>query len=206
MKTYATDYRKQLTTIAGYTSTDLSSKAGFYTEQFKGIKAGYDKEIKNLQNTITTKFNAIGENAAKAFASGTKSNQSAVVNAVKSLGTAAIKQLKKTLGIKSPSKVFEEMGLLTDKGLAIGITDNAQLAVDAIGRMSNDMIAAMDTTSERLAVSAGGARALARRQNMSAVPERPIVVITEIDGKQVGYATAKYVTRQQNFERRGQYA
>lgn len=206
LKAYASSYKNQLTNINAYTSTALNSKYGFYTADFKTIQAGYNKEIKALQNTITKKFTAIGQNAAKAFASGSSGAQNAVVKAIKSLGDSAIKQLKKTLGIKSPSRVFKEMGLMTDKGLAIGIDDNAKLAIDAVGRMSDNMISAMDGTSERLALSAGGVRALTRRQNMSAVQERPIVVITEIDGKQVGYATAKYVTRQQNFERRGHYA
>ncbi len=43
---------------------------------------------------------------------------------------------KKILGIKSPSRVFKQIGKFVDEGLAIGLEDNADVAFKAVDRLS----------------------------------------------------------------------
>ena len=50
---------------------------------------------------------------------------------IRSVVNSAIAAAKRALGIKSPSRVFKEIGAFTTEGFAIGVTDNARVAEDA---------------------------------------------------------------------------
>ena len=91
---------------------------GFIKGAFNGIK-----------NTITNAFDSIrninlyeiGKNIIQGLINGVKNMAGAVGNAVKNVASGAVSSVKNFLGIRSPSKVFEQLGEFTGEGFAKGI-------------------------------------------------------------------------------------
>lgn len=61
------------------------------------------------------------------------------------VGNGLIKGFKKVFDIHSPSRVMAGIGELLDEGLAVGITENAKTPVNALDKLSEDMLASTDT-------------------------------------------------------------
>lgn len=84
--------------------------------------------INGLATTIrenNAKIQAAGANVADAIIDGMTSGISkgitTVINAIKNMANSALNAAKKALGIASPSKEFEEIGMFTDMGYAKGL-------------------------------------------------------------------------------------
>ena len=60
------------------------------------------------------------------------------------LGGAAVKIIKDVLGIKSPSRVFAEIGKFIDLGLVKGIDDNSEMIYDSAESAGNEAIDGME--------------------------------------------------------------
>lgn len=94
----------------------------------------------------------VGEQTAQGFAQGMESGSGAVQTAGIKLGNLAMRGLKQTLGIHSPSKVAIEAGSYFDAGFAAGITGGsggAWAAATAVGRGSVKALAtAIDAHSD----------------------------------------------------------
>ncbi len=63
-----------------------------------------------------------------------------VGKALKKVGDGIIKGFKKVFDIHSPSRVMAGIGELLDEGLAVGITENADAPVNALDKLSGDML------------------------------------------------------------------
>ena len=63
-----------------------------------------------------------------------------ISGALSSIGNSVVKGFKKVFDIHSPSRVMAEIGELLDEGLAVGITDNAKAPVNALDKLSDDML------------------------------------------------------------------
>ena len=62
------------------------------------------------------------------------------IGAVSSIGDGIVKGFKKVFDIHSPSRVMMGIGQLLDEGLAEGITEGAASPIDALDKLSTDMI------------------------------------------------------------------
>ena len=60
--------------------------------------------------------------------------------AVKKVGGSIIKGFEKVFDMHSPSRVMATKGELIDEGLAVGIEDNADAPINALDKLSEDMI------------------------------------------------------------------
>lgn len=67
-----------------------------------------------------------------------------VSGALKKVGNGIINGFKKLFGIHSPSRVMAEMGEFMDEGLAMGIEDGAKEPINALDKLSEDMIGEAD--------------------------------------------------------------
>lgn len=65
--------------------------------------------------------------------------------ALSKVGDGIINGFKKAFDIHSPSRVMAGIGELLDEGLAVGIIDNAETPVNALDKLSEDMIESTDT-------------------------------------------------------------
>lgn len=89
-------------------------------------------------------FQAIGRDMIQGLINGIKSMAGTVVENVKSTGTSAVSGLKSLLGIRSPSRVArDEIGKMFGAGVAEGITDSAQEAIDSANSMAEDLTDAL---------------------------------------------------------------
>lgn len=74
--------------------------------------------------TVVTEAVALGTSIIDGITSGVRAGAQAVADEVKSVASGAIASAKATLGIKSPSKVFEGLGIQTMQGFARGVAMN----------------------------------------------------------------------------------
>lgn len=78
-------------------------------------------------------FKTYGKDISAGIASGIRANASSVAQAMSDVIRAAVEAAKRAAGIGSPAKVFaREVGQWLPKGIAQGITDNAQAVDDAL--------------------------------------------------------------------------
>jgi hypothetical protein len=74
----------------------------------------------------------LGNSIWKGIVSGVKAGAAWVVDAVKSLGTAASDAFKGALGIHSPSKAFAQFGKSIPMGISVGVEQGAPMARRAV--------------------------------------------------------------------------
>lgn len=130
-------------------STAVENIKKTVSEGFTNVLTTIKTKLSELPGTIKTAFtNAI--NAAKSFISqaiqvgrdlingfirGIKEMASNLASAAKEAVGNAITAAKKKLGIASPSRVFKDIGFYTVKGFAVGLTDNAKMAANAMNKV-----------------------------------------------------------------------
>lgn len=66
------------------------------------------------------------------------------MGALKKVGDGIVNGFKKVFDIHSPSRVMAEIGALLDEGLAVGIEDGANDPINALDKLSEDMIGSTD--------------------------------------------------------------
>lgn len=94
-------------------------------------------------------FTWVGDMSGAGYVGGIKStkNLKSAMSASVTLAKNTLKRLKEALGIASPSKEFEEQGMYSDMGLAVGIKKYAYLAEDAAKEMANASLNAVETAN-----------------------------------------------------------
>lgn len=109
----------------------------------EGASGGLTSRFTQIASTIkgaftNTNWASIGSNICSGIARGIYNGWNWLVGYVKSLAKAMFRGAKSALGIHSPSSVFrDEVGKMIPAGLALGIEDNADKALDAVSKMSN---------------------------------------------------------------------
>lgn len=66
------------------------------------------------------------------------------MGAITNIGNSLIEGFEDIFDMHSPSRVMAGLGKLLDEGLAVGITDNADTPVDALDKLSEDMLEGTD--------------------------------------------------------------
>lgn len=119
--------------------------------------------INNLQSSLSAIGNALGAigvrefhqtgiDIAKGIVDGLKSQESVLVKAVEALAKKMIAALKKSLKIKSPSRVTQDVGIDTAMGFAKGL-DSQRRYIERMSRsISSASLAAMMSPSRRTPV------------------------------------------------------
>lgn len=78
-----------------------------------------------------------GIQAAEGLIAGLRSKRSALVDAIRDLARAMVDQLKKSLGISSPSKVMAQLGAFSGEGFAAGLASKYGAVVSEANRLAN---------------------------------------------------------------------
>lgn len=119
-----------------------------------GLIKGIVSEIPNILSKVTELaqslitaigdgFKAIldvGKNLVLGLWEGIKNAWSSLVGWVGDLASGLIGSVKKVFGIHSPSRVFAEIGVYLDEGLAEGIKDGQKEVTDTAKQMAKDVI------------------------------------------------------------------
>lgn len=120
------------------------------------IQAGVDLiigYINGLASAIRANSGRMGEAGAnlgaaiiEGMARGLLGGVGKIASIAKDVALTALKAAKNALGIKSPSKEFEEVGEDSDEGLAKGLLKFGYLVEDAAGGVGNDALNALKKT------------------------------------------------------------
>ena len=149
---YSTAGKMLITAMAAgmtFFSYQVSNAAGSAAGNGASAAAGYESS-----------FQTVGNQLAIGLARGIAQGQSQAINAAVNMAVQALNEVKKALGIHSPSKVFkDEIGAQVAKGMAWGIKSNAVLAKNASAKMSQNVLTAatswLDKYKERQFTSLG---------------------------------------------------
>lgn len=156
-------------------NTELNKLAGYFTAAEKGANQ-FGVEVGNALsngwrafNDFTNQMNRwganlaaslaatvkefvnIGKNLIAGLARGITSSPGAVWNALKGVITSGITNAKALLGIKSPSRVFMEIGDFIGQGLAVGIEASTKRVSAAVKKMTDAARKTAEETRELFA-------------------------------------------------------
>lgn len=124
--------------------SDAINQAGNIDKSNVDIFTTFVQGLNNLASinlaTVSTQFEAVGQNISAGVATGIALGQSGVINAAVAMAVAAYEAAKQALDEHSPSRIFMGLGQFASEGLAIGITKSSGLAEDAGESMANDTI------------------------------------------------------------------
>lgn len=114
-------------------------------DQVQKLEDAYNKNLKKLGSKTRANAKKIGENIVKGMSKGIKSQYSELNNAVKSIMNSVVSTSKKSLQIKSPSRVFaNQVGKFIPLGIARGIESNADSVYSTLSTLSNNALLAGD--------------------------------------------------------------
>lgn len=91
-------------------------------------------------NEYVKKFQIVGEHFAYGLRYGMNSKTGEIVKSVENMSETMVKALREKLKIESPSKVTKEIGKYFDEGLAIGIEDNIDPAIESVEYLGDSII------------------------------------------------------------------
>lgn len=100
------------------------------------VKSLPGKAVAALGNIGNALFNA-GKNLVQGFINGIKSMFGAIGSTARDLGNKAMSGVKNVLGIRSPSKVFTDIGVMTGRGMVNGVESMQGKVQDALKDMVN---------------------------------------------------------------------
>lgn len=121
----------------------LGKKAG------KGIVKGLESMVPEVKSAAKN----LGKQIDKGMIAGMQNHSSEVSEAAKKVAKDALKAAKKALAINSPSKEFEWIGEMADKGLAMGFADNEWYVEDSMNDLTDMLMAYAATLANDLANS-----------------------------------------------------
>lgn len=114
-------------------------------DQVQKLEDAYNKNLKKLGSKTRANAKKIGENIVKGMSKGIKSQYSELNNAVKSIMKSAVSTSKKSLQIKSPSRVFaNQVGKFIPLGIAQGIENNTDSVYSTLSALSSNALLAGD--------------------------------------------------------------
>lgn len=148
--------------LTGSVSTFLSKGGELIGGLIDGIKSKIGDVVSAVGSIISSckeglanigsEFISIGSNIIDGLVSGIKSGISSVGSAISDVVSSAVGKAKKLLGIHSPSRVFAEIGMYSDKGLAKGLIKYSNVVTKAAGNVANNMIDVMNKSISKISV------------------------------------------------------
>lgn len=126
--------------IKSAVSSGVSSVISF----FSGLPGRIVGALSGLAGSL---FN-IGVNIIQGLMNGIKSMVGSAISAAKNVGTSIMNGVKGVLGIHSPSREMKKIGKYIVDGLTIGIKDNQKTAVDAMRKLSKQLVETAQKNAE----------------------------------------------------------
>ncbi|WP_279107036.1 phage tail protein [Mobiluncus curtisii] len=135
--TYFSNVWKSIQTVlSGAWSAIQTAVNGGIGNTVNIVKSLPGKAVAALGNIGQALFNA-GKHLVQGFINGIRSMFGAIGAAARDLGSKAMSGVKNVLGIRSPSKVFTEIGVMTGRGMVNGVESMQGKVQDALKDMVN---------------------------------------------------------------------
>lgn len=124
----------------------LNLKNGIANMASSPISALKEIGTKAVEAIKNIKWADLGKNIIQGIVNGIKNNVKAIVSSLTAAASGALSSVKKVLGIKSPSRVFQnEVGKMIDLGLAAGIEKNIGAVSTSMKKLSMATVGTIDT-------------------------------------------------------------
>ena len=198
-----------------YSSSESFSKK-FFADDFAKIQTEYESQLKKATDDLYVQMNQIGTNIAKGLTAGMNSESRNLSKTMKKICSNLIKTAKKELKIKSPSRVFKQIGIYNIEGAEKGheaevprlykqiegvsetlaerfAKANLKLSIpDIQSRMQAALSRQVSKVSASVQPQLTAALAGNTGQTIYNAPES-IEIVTNLDGKEVARTTVPYI-------------
>ena len=134
--------------LIGGLISGIKSKVGEVVSAVSSIISSCKSALSN----VASEFISIGSNIISGLVSGIKSGISSVASAISDVASSAVSKAKSALGIHSPSRVFAEIGMYSDEGLAKGLIKYSNVVTEAAGNVANNMIDVMNNSISKISM------------------------------------------------------
>lgn len=115
-------------------------------DQINYLGSELDKAAGNLADSASTSLYQAAVDSAAGFVKGLQDQEDAIATQMQKIADAMIASIKKALGIRSPSRVFAEVGKYSAQGLAKGLEGSASLIEQSAAKMGDAAVDSMKKT------------------------------------------------------------
>ena len=151
-------------------------------QQLQNLQKQYNKlkkSVASLDKSTQKQMRQLGKNVSQGFAKGIASGSEAVYKSIAGMTGTTVKQVKKNLGIHSPSRVMAKLGGYTGAGFAQGLEKETQ-------DLHNIILNSLPKKVEAPNVTAGTVTDTAAT---SLEARRPVSLTLMLDSKAIANAT-----------------
>jgi len=132
---------KENADLKAQTEKDIEALIKSAESQLKALKKTYKQELKSLGVELKTDSVSVGSELINGVKKGMEDNKKYFSKYVKDFFKKTVDTAKKTLKIKSPSRVFaDQVGKWIPEGIAVGITKNAKSVLKAMNELTLDSV------------------------------------------------------------------
>ena len=124
-------------------------------DQINQLDADLLKVAGGLAKDASTSLYQAGVNAAQGLVDGLTAKKAELAKAMDVVADTIVARIKSQLGIRSPSKVFGEVGKSAADGLAKGLTDSSKSVANAAGGVGDDAAKAMTNSLANISDKVG---------------------------------------------------
>lgn len=198
-----------------YSSSESFSK-NFFADDFAKIQKEYEAQLKDATDELYAQMSQIGTNIAKGLTAGMNSESRNLSKTMKKICSNIIKTAKKELKIKSPSRVFKQIGIHNIEGAEKGHEAEAPRLYKQMESVSKTLAERFTKANLKLSLPDIQSRmqaVLSRRVSKVSASVQPqltaalagntgqaiynapesIEIVTNLDGKEVARTTVPYI-------------
>lgn len=133
----------------------MAGTEGFTAEEYNEIQTLCNEMqgmLMDALNGVSEGAEEAGENVADGFVAGMESRRPSVITTAGGIAAAALTAMQTTAEIRSPSRVTRGFGRYIMEGLALGIEDEADLAIKAAEEATSNALDAMSTEASTISM------------------------------------------------------
>lgn len=151
LKEYKDEWISQTKALTSRVSQDFANLNTNVQISTSVMRAGTEAEFTALTTNIQAIVNgvdwySVGANIILGMTKGVKDKAVNLANEAANAAKAALKAANKALGINSPSKAFEEIGMYADEGLALGLKKFADRVVSSATNVGTTAVDSLRST------------------------------------------------------------
>lgn len=178
LQTYKSTWIRKTAELRSGVNLEMAQMSSDVVTTVSTMRTQAESEITKLNDNMmktfkTPDWKSVGANIVVGILAGVKKNEKLLMDEMIAMAKAALLAAKKALGIKSPSKEFEQVGMYSVMGLVNGLTKFSNLVVTAGENIGNSAIDSLRNAISNIAEVVSG--------DIDLTPTiRPVVDLTDV--------------------------